>query len=70
MSEYEPYNPYQCNSSEIKETFFAGYETQVEAGCGVICQVGYDLRLEIQDSDYKILIFGMPGTGKSLYPKP
>lgn len=67
VSVNKPYDFYQCSSPEITNNFFAGYKTQIEAGCGVLCQIGYDQKLETENSEHRILIFGMPGTGKSLY---
>lgn len=68
MSGEKPYEFQKSDSDEIKRMFFAGYETQVKAGLGVLCQILQDL-IEKAYPNYKILVFGMPGTGKSSYPK-
>jgi len=68
LSEDKPYELLKPDSEEIKRLFFAGYETQMKAGLGVLCQVLQDSSEKV-NSNYKILAFGMPGVGKSSYPK-
>lgn len=68
MSDEKPYEFIKCDSDEMRGTFFAGYKPQVNAGLGILYQILQDLEEET-NPNYKVLIFGMPGTGKSTYPK-
>lgn len=65
----EYYEKLKFSSSEIKKTFYIGKESQIEAGLGVLCQVLSDQKYGLPTLDYKILLFGQSGSGKSLYPE-
>jgi len=67
MSTNKPYGFYERSFEEIKKAFYAGYKAQLKAGLGLACQLFID-KEKGEESDYKILNFGLPGTGKTLYP--
>lgn len=65
----KPYEKLPFNSARIKNAFFVGNELQIKAGLGVICQVLCDQKNNAKPMDYKILVIGPSGTGKSSYPE-
>lgn len=69
MSTRKHYGRSKFNSSEIRSTFYVGNEAQINAGLGVLCQVMSDQKRGLSALDYKILLFGQSGSGKSSYPE-
>jgi len=51
------------NHEDMKPRFFAGYKKQMDFGM----LIG-ELAIK-QNTEYRILLFGFPGTGKTLYPQ-
>jgi len=60
---------YQSDRQDVSKVFMAGYQLQLSAGLGIVCQVIQNMGAKIENADCKVLIFGMAGTGKSLYPE-
>ena len=50
-------------SQDIQPTFFSGYERQMEFG------MTFGKMAEKLKTEYRLLLFGFPGTGKTLYPQ-
>jgi len=60
---------YQSGHRDVSKVFMAGYQSQLSAGLGIVCQVIQNMGAKIENPDCKVLVFGMAGTGKSLYPE-